>query len=253
MDIKRNKVYDFFLYGTITIVITLMSCGNSTGQAIGASNVDSLNVPQLSVTDAEDQMFYKISDYTPAINVSLNTEQNIGEYYQATKDYLDEFSITNALVNWINQKTKKPSHQMGLYWDNTPIDTLFFDDFEFDEKGFLGSQKEIIQIIDYDVMWCSIISEALTGEERDQQIVQRCRTNLQNAEALTNAIHDALDSYGNQTQAPHAPLIYVFSFQESIMVYMEHLQREAFYMFTGYAFYDALHPRLLYVVEEFNF
>ena len=213
----RNNLHFRFLCGTLIMVTYLMSCGKSI-EKIKTSNTDSISMSQMSVQDAEEKMFYKMSSFQPTISVELNAQNNKGDVYHSTRDYLENNGIKNALVDWLIQKSKVPQHQTTIYWDNTPIDTLFLDDFEFDENGFLGTKKEIIQVLDYDITWCSIISEALYDEPRDQQIVKRCKTSRQNAEFLMDYIQKALESYKNQKHTPHIPLIYVYSFHYSFFV-----------------------------------
>ena len=248
--------YMFFSLLELLILTVLGSCKDYTKPLNETTNADSIVThPKMSVADAEKYMFTKESDYQPAMGIAidLNGKSNKGVLFKETKNYLDQYSIEKALVCWLEKKQHTEGSTFSFNWGHTPIDTLYVDDFNIDEEGNLYCTKDVMQAIEFDYLWCSVIADVLAGEMKDQQIVMCCRKNLQKADDFLNTIRTNWKSCKKHNTIPHTPFIYVYPFCKTRIVYMEHLQRNAIYSFNGYSFCDARQQKLLYVVEEFNF
>ena len=247
MIIKRIPYILFALY----VACAFFACKNTTKGQIYDS--DSTKVSEImSVEEAKERIYYKRSELQLSQTILLNQDNNHGNIYSATVNYLKENSILCTVLKFI---TKDPSAQEGgisFFWNNTPIDTLYIDDFVMDKDGNIGCKKKSVEIILYDKMWCSVLSEALQNEAEYGEFVTRCNNSIVGDDKIFEICSSALEQCKQGKEIPHIPLFYLYSFATHVHVYMDHLQGISNYMFYAFTFYDVKNKKIVHAIEEYD-
>ena len=231
----------------VYVACALFACQNTTKGQICDSDSTSKT---MSVEEAKNRIYYKSSELELPQTILLNQNNNHGDIYAATVNYLKKNSILCAVLKFI---TKDPFSQEGgtsLFWNNTPIDTLYLDDFVIDKDGNIGCKKKAVEIVQYDKMWCSVLFKALQKEPEYGEFVTRCKNSIVGDENIFESCSSALEQC--KQEIPHIPLFYLYSFVIHVNVYMDHLQCNSNYMFDGFTFYDVKNKKIAHVIEEYD-
>ena len=155
-----------------------LSCGqkpasSSTSESRSENNDTTKRMP---VEQAEANMFTKQSEYNPAFSQSLSEDYR-GDVYVQIQTSLKNNSLVSVLSDMINEETGVNEKLYSLNVQEEPVDTLFFDDFDI-KDGNLGTQQEIIEVVSFDKLWCSVLSDALSGVKKDEKFVSVCKSNI---------------------------------------------------------------------------
>lgn len=246
---KRKWVINtvFVVYATYAMI----ACQNTTKSQ--TNDTDSVNVSNtMSVDEAKNRIYYKSSELHLSQTVVLNQDNNHGAIYSATVDFLKKNSILRTVIKYISKDSSAQDGGVSLLWNNTPIDTLYLDDFVMDKDGNIGCKKKSIEIIIYDKMWCSALSEALQKEPTYFEFVTRCKNSVGGDNYIFEICSSALEQCKQEKGIPHIPLFYLYSFVINVNVYIDHLGRDSNYMFDGFTFYDVKNKAIAHVIEEYD-
>lgn len=248
-NLERKRIPHMLF--AVYVACVLFACKNTTRDQIYDS--DSTIVSQImNVEEAKEKIYYKSSELQLPQTILLNQDNNHGSIYSATVNYLKENSILRAVLKFM---TKDPSTQeegFSFFWNNTPIDTLYLDDFVMDKNGNIGCKKKTVEIILYDKMWCSVLSEALQKEVAYGEFVTRCKNSIVGDEKIFEICSSALEQCKQEKEIPHIPLFYLYSFAMHVHVYMDHLQGISNYIFNGFTFYDVKNKKTAHTIEEYD-
>lgn len=244
-----NRISRLFLYCILGMM--LLSCGQKSANATNAELTSEKNdsTKRMSVEQAEANMFTKQSEYNPAFSQSLS-ENYRGDVYVQIQSSLESNSLVSVLSDMINKETGVKDKLYSLNVQEEPVDTLFFDDFELKDDN-LGTQQEIIGVVTFDKLWCSVLSDALSGMKRDEKFVAACKTNIEQHEVFFQTLKRKIQN--NAKGSLHVPILYVYRFSQFLSIYLDSIQRPANYFFTGYSFVYADDMKVGCVVEEFDF
>lgn len=235
----------------VYVACALFACQNTTkGQICDSDSTKASKT--MSVEEAKNRIYYKSSELELSQTILLNQDNNHGDIYAATVNYLKENSILCAVLKFI---TKDPSAQEGgisFFWNNMPIDTLYLDDFVIDKDGNIGCKKKTVEIVLYDKMWCSVLFKALQKEPEYGEFVTRCKNSIVGDENIFEICSSALEQCKQEKEIPHIPLFYLYSFVRHVNVYMDHLHSNSNYMFDGFTFYDVKNKKIAHVIEEYD-
>lgn len=241
---RITRLFIIFLLG-----IMFLSCGQKSGNDPKAESEKNGSTKRMSVEQAEVNMFTKQSEYNPEFTQSLSDGYR-GDVYIQIQSSLESNSLVSVLSDMINEETGVKDKMYSLYVQEEPVDTLFIDDFEM-KNGNLGTQQEIIKVVYFDKLWCSVLSDALLGVKKDEKFVRVCKSNIDRHEEFFQTVIRKIQNNANDSQ--HVPVLYVYRFSQFLSIYLESIQRPANYCFTGYSFVYADDMKVGCVVEEFDF
>lgn len=229
----------------------LFACNNKTGGQINASDTTIVS-KIMSVDEAKERIYYKSTELQLSQTILLNQDNNHGNIYFSTVNFLKDNSILCAVLKFMTKDPFAQEEGISFFWNSTPIDTLYLDDFLMDKDGNIGCKKKTVELIMYDKMWCSVLSEALQKEEEYGEFVTRCKNSIVGDEKIFEICSSALEQCKQETEIPHIPLFYLYSFAMHVNVYMNHLQRISNYIFDGFTFYDVKNKKIAHVIEEYD-
>lgn len=247
--ISMNKISRIFIISFWGMIF--LSCGQKSGNETKAESTPEKNdsTKRMSVEQAEANMFTKQSEYNPAFSQSLSEDYR-GDVYVQIQTSLKNNSLVSVLSDMINEETGVNDKLYSLNVQEEPVDTLFFDDFDI-KDGNLGTQQEIIEVVSFDKLWCSVLSDALSGVKKDEKFVSVCKSNIDRHEEFFQTLKEKIQNNANGSH--HVPILYIYRFSQFLSIYLESIQRPANYIFTGYSFVYADNMKVGCVVEEFDF
>lgn len=243
----RKSVYYWILF----CIIVFISCGKKHHIAnVDEESPKADSIKKMSIEEAEANMFLKRSDYNPFFSQSLSNNYR-GDVFLQIQTLLDDNSLVTILSDIINKETGVPEKVYSLVVQEEPIDTLYLDDFKVVGDN-IGSEQEIIKLIAYDRLWCTMLSDALSDVKKYEPFVKTCQNNIKQQDDFFNKVKTEISKYDNQN-VPHIPFILVHQFTQCLSIYLEALGRNANYFFTGYSFQLTSDNKIQYIVEEFDF